>query len=78
MFKAWLIVFLWNPAQNYEFVEKVEVPFKTMAECRLAQKDKRTAFSPVHHVRKFCVTDDHREGKTIDRGIPLEPEPFDK
>ena len=76
MFKAWLLIFIWNPAQNYAFIEKVEVPFKTMAECRMSMKDSRTGFSPVYKVRKFCVTDDHHEGRTVDKNIPLEPTPF--
>ncbi len=75
MFKAWLIVFIWGTTPEYHFIEKVEVPFRTMAECRLALKDERTAFSPVNKVRKFCVTNDHREGRTVDKGIPLEPTP---
>lgn len=78
MFKAWLLVFIWGPSPEYLFIEKVEVPFRTMADCRLALQDRRTAYSPENNIRKFCVTNDHREGKTIDKGIPLEPSPIER
>lgn len=76
MFKAWLIVLIWGPAPDYYFIEKVEVPFKTMQECRLALKDKRTGYSPVNRVKKWCVTDSHYEGRSIDNNVPLEPSPY--
>jgi len=77
MFKAWLVIFIWDPVHNYEFVEKVEVPFRSMAECRIVKKDDRTAHSSAYHIRKYCITNAHREGRRLDKDIPLEPEPFD-
>ena len=76
MFKAWLLIFIWNPSANYEFDKKIEIPIKTMADCRMSMKDPRTGFVPGMHVRKFCVTDDHHEGRKVDKNIPLEPTPF--
>jgi hypothetical protein len=75
MFKAWLIVLIWSPSPDYQFLEKVEVPFRTMTECRLALKDPRTGYSPVNRTKKYCVTNSHYEGTSIDKDVPLEPSP---
>lgn len=76
MWKAWLLVFVWDPSNNFEFIQKWEAPYRTLHECRLALKDERVGIFPGYHTQKFCVTDDHREGKRLDPGVPLEPTPF--
>jgi hypothetical protein len=76
MVKYWLIIFLWTSGPDPEFVEKNEVAFQSKAACQFALKNS-PMYSPVHKVRAWCVSNDHREGKRIDPGVPLEPTPDD-
>jgi hypothetical protein len=75
MIKYWLVIFTWTTGPNPEFVEKHELAFQTKAACEFSLKNS-PMYSPVHIIKGWCITNDHREGKTLDKNVPLEPTPF--
>jgi len=74
MIKYWLVIFTWTLGPNPEFVEKHELAFRTRAACEFTLNNS-PLYSPVHQSQAWCITDDHREGRTLDKGVPLEPVP---
>lgn len=69
MIKAWLLIFIMEP--NDDYLGKVEVPLTSMAECRNAQRRLQFEDHTVRY-RILCVTDDHHSGRSVDPGVPLD------
>jgi|LauGreDrversion4_2_1035121.scaffolds.fasta_scaffold226137_2 hypothetical protein len=75
MIKYWLVIFMWTSEPIPKFVEKQEVAFQTEAACKFALKNS-PMYSPEYKRKAWCITNDHREGRKIDKNVPLEPTPF--
>lgn len=69
--KFWLIVFLSTTCGEY--VDKVERIYSSKVECKAVRSEVLKKFKlDGYKVEAVCVSDDHYNGRSVDRGVALD------
>ena len=69
--KYWLIFFLFD--SEGQFIQKREVPVVSAERCMIeAAKMSLVYVNRGYLTQSWCVTDDHRSGRSQDPGIPYD------
>lgn len=67
----WLIVFLFS--SEGEFLEKSSYEAASKAQCvEMAGQEARKHVNSQVQMQFYCVTDDHYQGRSVNKNIPLD------
>lgn len=67
----WLVVFLFST--DGEFLEKSSYEAANKEQCvQMAGEEARKIVNTKQQAQFFCVSDDHYQGRSVDKDIPLD------